>query len=436
MKDMKYKVYLFLIAALTGSVMMTGCGGDEKTSESASLTIDKSEIEVMATGGITLININTSLAWNASADAEWVKINPSSGNGSGVVTVNIDDRGQGERRSATITFVAASSVQTVSVLQRGNLTDEYYRSGETIKLHSHSVGDGITVVIIGDGFDREDCKRGSVYEYNCRKLTDLFLSMPVIRDYTAYFDVVARVEVSRDRGARNCVNTPSNCPENAYNSGHPDLNWDKINEHATATAGKTDRSIIFMANGMIGGHVINDIAIYSANEPDKAYWMMHEFCGHVLGGLADMYYIYGNAPAQESTKEVFIHGHPNGDYLQFDWRKDPKEVYWKDFIGRAGYEQVGVWPAALWDLKLGELTTCEDIGNSVMFGPVAHYTVMERYQLWRKIQERAGFTTVTIDEFITYDVVNLVDVDWSWEQFEQWTDDRIWSGDGYIISEE
>jgi hypothetical protein len=253
--------------------------------------------------------------------------------------------------------------------------------------------------------------------------------MPVVRDFKDYFDIIARVDVSKDRGARNCVGNPNMCPDNAYGSGHEDLYWDKIQTNATVAAGKADRSVILMANGMIGGHVIWNVAIYSANEPNKAYWMMHEFTGHVLGSLFDLYYITGDVMATEGTRKAIDEWHNGGDGLQFDWRTDPKEVYWKDFIGRPGYEMVGVWPSALWDLKLGQLTTCEDYNNSVMYGPTAHYTVMERYQIWRKIRERAGFTIVTIDEFLKYDVVNLGDTDGSWNPYEEWTDDRIWAGD-------
>jgi hypothetical protein len=308
-------------------------------------------------------------------------------------------------------------------------SSSYYQTGDVMELHRHSVGNGIAVVILGDGFDREDCRKGGVYEDNCRKLAEVFLAMPVVRDFKEYFDVLARVDVSADRGARNCVETPDRCPDNAYGAGHPDFEWDKMHATATLVAGKDDRSIIYMANGMVGGHVIANVAVYSANEPNKLYWMMHEFAGHVLGGLPDLYYIDGENPLDEGAKKAFDEGHKGGSFLMFDWTKDPERVFWKDFIGRPGYEKVGVYPAAIWGLKLGEVTTCEDIHTSVMFGPAAHFTVMERYQLWWQIQTRAGFP-VSLDRFIEYDAVNLSDTDLSWAPYKplDWTDNRIWSG--------
>lgn len=53
---------------------------------------------------------------------------------------------------------------------------------------------------------------------------------------------------------------------------------------------------------------------------------------------------------------------------------------------------------------------------------------MERYQLWRQIQTRAGFPA-TQDKFIEYDAVNLKETDWSWTPYKalDWTDERIWN---------
>jgi hypothetical protein len=432
LKEMKYTVKLFLTIAIGCIVMLTSC---EKNKDD-SLSIDKTEIEVSASGGVTLINVSASQTWNASADAEWVSLLPASGNGSGALTVMIDSC-VGSRRTAEIIVVSGSNTQKVAVLQRGNQKDDYWKQGEIIYLHRHSIGTGVVVVILGDGFDREDCRRGGVYEYNCRKMADLFLSMPVIRDFKGYFDVLARVDVSRERGVRNCVaevadGHPEKCPDNAYGSGHPDLNWDKIFENARLTSeiavGKEDHSTILMANGMIGGHVILDIAIYSADEPNKPYWMMHEFCGHVLGGFPDLYYITGSDSILESTKTYFDGAHRDGEMLMLDYQQDPEKVYWKDFINQSGYTNVDVYPAALWRLKLGQLTSCENIFTSVMYGPTAHYTVMERYMLWRKILIRSGETInipITIENFKEYDKDNKLDSDWTWDKYDNWTDDRI-----------
>jgi hypothetical protein len=435
-KDMKHTIKLFLICAVAGISMLVACK-DDNGSDGSSLVLDQTELDVLFGGGQTLISVNTGLAWNASVDAEWVTVSPASGSGSGMVTVTIAGREQGERRTAQIIFTAGGITRTVDIRQRGYTPSDYYATGDVLRLHRHTVGEGIAIVIIGDGFDREDCKHGGLYEEQCWKLNNVFLAMPVIRDFKEYFDVSARVDVSRERGARNCVSDPANCPYNAYGVGHPDLDWDKIRNNATLTAGKGDRSIIFMGNGLIGGAAYGDLAVYSANDPEKVYWMIHEFAGHILGQFPDLYvssYASADAGLQGSELRRFIDdNHAAGGLLMLDWRTDPNTVYWKDFIGREGYPEVGVTvKAGNYSIAWGNVITCEPFERSAMDDRNYTYNVMERYQLWRNIQARAGTGKSTIAEFIEYDAVNVAighPIMPDWQDYDWETDERVWAGD-------
>jgi hypothetical protein len=116
MKNMKYTINL-LVIAITSIAMITACS-DDKISDPSSLTVDQTEIDVLSIGGQTLINVNTDLTWNASVDADWVRIKPASGNGSEIVEVEIDKH-LGVRRTAKISFTAGAITKTVDLLQRG-----------------------------------------------------------------------------------------------------------------------------------------------------------------------------------------------------------------------------------------------------------------------------------------------------------------------------
>jgi hypothetical protein len=432
---MKSSVKLFLVSAILSIAMFTTCK-DDKGADSSSLKLDKKTVDVLAMGGITLINVSTDREWTASVDVDWVKISPASGSGSGLVNVTIDPRVSGARRSAFVTFESGASIEKVEIQQRGNLVSDYYTTGEVIRLHrstrTNPGEQGIAIVFIGDGFDREDCRKGGFYESHCRRLADLFLSMPVVRDFKDYFDIYARVDISRERGVRNCVDRPELCPDNVYGSGHPEINFNKAYENAKLTAGKEQFWYIFIGNGMIGGYAMGNSAIYSTNEVNKPYWMMHEFAGHALGGFPDLYYIQGDGILNEEDKDMFDNNHNIGELLMYDWQKDPAKVYWKDFIGQPGYENVGIYPGGYcyWSrcIKFGECVCCEDIFTDVMYGPTAHYSVMERYQLWQRIQRAAGSTVITFDEFKEYDKVNLLDADYGWDRYDHWQDDRTWAG--------
>jgi hypothetical protein len=317
-----------------------------------------------------------------------------------------------------LTFMVMGAV----ICAKAQNSSDYYKTGDLISLHRHTAGNGIAVVFIGDGFDKEDCRKGGVYEDNCLKLSKLFLSMPVIREFKDCFDVLARVDVSNERGVYNCV-------DNVYGTGG-DIKWDKIRSNATLAAGRDDRSVIFVGNGLIGGYAMGDVAVYSANEGYKLYWMMHEFVGHIIGRMPDMYVEDGEGHVNASTKATIDSQHLVGELSMLDWRSQPDSVFWKDFIGRKGYENVGVYPSGWYGIVFGELFTCEPHNSTVMCShAAAYFTVMERYQLWRQIQARAGFPT-TLDRFVEYDAVNLKDTDRSWKRYSSldWTDERIWNG--------
>ncbi|MDR2382375.1 MAG: hypothetical protein LBD76_00605 [Prevotellaceae bacterium] len=123
---MKHITNIFLIIAVVSIAMFSACKDDDpKASDPSSLKVDQTEIDVLPVGGETLISINTDLSWNATSDVDWVKISPASGNGSGVVSVEIE-RHVGARRTATINVSAGSISQTVNILQRGQIPELYF----------------------------------------------------------------------------------------------------------------------------------------------------------------------------------------------------------------------------------------------------------------------------------------------------------------------
>jgi hypothetical protein len=176
-----------------------------------------------------------------------------------------------------------------------------------------------------------------------------------------------------------------------------------------------------MGNGQVGGYAMGNMAVFSTDDGVNGYWMMHEFNGHAFGGLPDLYYVWGENRINQSDRRMFDENHENGELLMYDWRSDPNEVFWKDFIGQPCYEMVGVYPGgyAYWNrmIKFGDCFVPEEYTACVMNGPVPHYSVMERYQIWRKIQQRAGLTGRTIDEFKEYDKVNI-GVTLTWEDID------------------
>ena len=144
---MKHTIKLFFVVAITGIAMFTACKDDEAADISLPVT-DQATIDAEPLGGHTLININTDQAWTASVDVDWVRVSPVSGNGSGIINVDIDKH-LGLRRTGKINFAIGSSTTTVSVLQKGQDTAKYLSELENRRI-KRAIIDGTAVKIFWD----------------------------------------------------------------------------------------------------------------------------------------------------------------------------------------------------------------------------------------------------------------------------------------------
>jgi hypothetical protein len=257
----------------------------------------------------------------------------------------------------------------------------YYSNGEVLTLHKHSKGKGVDVVFIGDGYSHEDLNKGGLYETNCQKLKDLFLVMPVVKYMQEYFNVYAYVAESEEsgvtRGTKNC-----------FGSGER-IKFNKVRQTVNSIPGiSKERFIIFIGNGMVGGYAMGDIAVFSNNEGRKPYWMVHEFVGHIIGRMPDLYCDGSTATTlSDEVKKGLDNYHAEGLGWMVDYNSDPKTVLWKDFIGRKGYEQVGVYPANYYG-ACGLVWAPEP--KSCMWQNIYCFSAPERYQLWRQINRISG----------------------------------------------
>lgn len=94
----------------------------EEVVETPKLDVDKSAVSLAATAGEASFNVTSNKDWTASADADWVSLQPASGKGSDKavsVKVTADDNASEEPRTAKITVKAGDLTKTVSVSQTG-----------------------------------------------------------------------------------------------------------------------------------------------------------------------------------------------------------------------------------------------------------------------------------------------------------------------------
>ena len=114
---MKIKHLLIGLFAVAAAV---ACKQEEQPADTPKLDVDKAAVEVAATAGEASFNVTSNQSWVATADADWVSLEPASGAPSEkavAVKVTADDNETAEARTATVTVKAGELTKTVEVTQ-------------------------------------------------------------------------------------------------------------------------------------------------------------------------------------------------------------------------------------------------------------------------------------------------------------------------------
>jgi hypothetical protein len=306
-----------------------------------------------------------------------------------------------------ITYCEKSNYKPIEVKPGDNDPDsEFYEHKQYFMLNKHSKGNGVIIVMVGDGFSRDDNKKGGLFEKTCRQLADTLLNNPVIRDFKEYFDIYGVVAQSPTSGIH---------ADNFFKSGAGGADFEAANaftcEAVQGLAARIDRSWIFIGNGMIGGFANFGVngncgsAVYSTAEGVSAYWMSHEFVGHAFASLADEYDASSFGPGYYGGAAELNNMHRQGMGLNCSSTGVASQTPWKDFIGREGYEKVaafeggfgesqGIWRPEQWSIMV------DNTGNGI------YYNAQSRLLIYKRILLCAG-ESFSFDSFLEYDKINL-----------------------------
>lgn len=113
---MKIKHLLIGLFAVAATV---ACKQDELV-ETPSLEVSQESLELTATEAEASFDVTSNVAWTATADQDWVSLDPASGDASKkavAVTVTAEDNTATEARTATVTVKAGDLTKTVALTQ-------------------------------------------------------------------------------------------------------------------------------------------------------------------------------------------------------------------------------------------------------------------------------------------------------------------------------
>lgn len=153
-----------LLIGLFAAAAAVACKPDEVV-ETPKLDVDKSAVSLAATAGEASFSVTSNQDWTASADADWVSVDPATGKASDKavkVAVTAEDNETTDARSATVTVKAGSLTKTVKVTQAAGQGEEPGPGpepgpdAETYLLVGDAVGgwnfDNPVVLTLADGY--------------------------------------------------------------------------------------------------------------------------------------------------------------------------------------------------------------------------------------------------------------------------------------------
>lgn len=292
------------------------------------------------------------------------------------------------------------------------VSTDFSQDGEVIELQRASKGNGVDVVLLGDGFVDTDMINGD-YEQAVETAARHLFSVEPMTSLKDYFNVYAVKAVSKNEGI---VSGGETVFSSKYGGGTLiSGNDDKCMEYASKVDG-IDLSetliIVIMNDTKYAGTAYmydNNLGIAycpivgGIDNEGFAEIVHHEAIGHGFAKLADEYsYDYmGEIP--QDLVATYSAQKANGWWANADFTSDPAAVSWSSFIadGRYSVEGLAVYEGAF-TYPEGAYRPTE---YSIMNENVGGFNVPSRNAIYKRTMELAG-TEYNYEKFLEFDESN------------------------------
>ena len=293
-----------------------------------------------------------------------------------------------------------------------------YADGEVVGYMQSSKPKPIILVFTGDGYIKQDCNAGGLFEQNAAEGIEALFSIEPYKTYRDYFSVYMVFAHSLESGA-------TQIDKGIYKMTAFGTTFD---DTGTGMSTNTDKAFEYAQKvpGMLAYNINNTCVFMMVNQNRYAgtCWMwpsgksvaicpvsrtsgnysyagviLHEGGGHGFGRLADEYV---NSTTQIPSSEVTSYraSQGSGMYLNVDFISDPQQVLWSHFLGLSGYNKVGVFEGAAlyrYGAWRSEETNC-------MINNIKYYSVACREQIVKRILTISG-EGYTLEKFFANDYV-------------------------------
>ena len=286
-------------------------------------------------------------------------------------------------------------------------------------LRQHTVGNGVPVVILGDGFTRTDIIDGS-FAQAANKAYEYFFTAEPLTSLQDYFDVWSVTAISSSStfngsgtrfGSRNTSGTTIvGNNDLAYHYASKVVPQDKLNDMLVIVVMNTDiyagTCHSFYIDYYYTGkreltHSIAYVPMCKRNGVTFEDLIHHEACGHGMGKLADEY--SGQSAIPSNVRDELLKSQSAGGYLNVDVNSYVSETSWAQFAAdsRFSYENIGAYEGA-YTYRSGVYRPTQ---NSMMNNDYRMFNAPSRAQIYRRVMGVANDWNWEFDyeTFVSFD---------------------------------
>lgn len=290
---------------------------------------------------------------------------------------------------------------------------DFTKDGEIVILQTHTRGNGIKLVLMGDLFVDIDMETDGVYEQQMKKAVDLYFSVEPFKSLRELYDIVTIKAVSK----HNILNKESAFSTNTDNIFFS-CDIDKCMKYAQKALNRNDVNnvqVIMILNCIKGGIAntrLYDNGFSLAFCPNgitglNSHLILHEANGHGFGFFRDEYSTSDDIEVFPEEKNYFEVYHNKGWYMNVD--SNPDEIAWIHFINDLRYQKEGIGIyEGISGFKKGAYRATE---GSIMNNKIDLFNAPMREAIYKRAMKLAYGDSWTYDyeEFVKFDAQGHAD---------------------------
>lgn len=393
--------------------------------------LEQDTYQISAAGDVLHIQFSTNVDEDELAiygSANWLTQDTQTrSTNSYVISLRVLPNTESGARTAYILFYketdeAQTLLNTVTITQEGTAsgTSTDYSADKTVRvLQQATVGKGLPIVIMGDGFIDTEIADGTYDNVMDQALENLFTEEP-LKSLRNYFNVYAITAVSQNNNFGSGYKTAFSCELEGGTSTGISGDDEAVMDYVSSIDGidlEETLAVVILNSSVYAGTtyfgysngsnvvefaiaycpVINNLESESFRQV-----LVHEAVGHGFTKLEDEYSYEenGSIPASEIKSIQYLQS--LGWAQNVDFTTSESEVLWSEFISDSRYasEGIGIYEGACTYISGAYRPTYESMMNSNING----FNAPSRKAMYGMVMKRATQQEPTYEEFVTFDL--------------------------------